>query len=89
MQGTESLMNDFPHARTDGLSDKDLDELTLIASTSLQQGESILDLRAVGIDKVQINVGIILSKRAGSGRRIEVERIDGVWTVLGVRGWFA
>ena len=82
-------MSDFLHANTDGIPDDDMNRITQIASRYVQQGESVLEIRAIGIDKVQIDVGIIINKKAGSGRKIAVERVAGNWTVTDVQGWIA
>ena len=82
-------MNDFFHPNTDGMSEDDLNKLKRIASTYLQEGESIIEIRATGIYRVEMNVGIIINKKAGCGRKISVERIAGNWTEVDVRGWIA
>ncbi len=74
---------------TDSMSNDDMNNIAQIASAHLRQGESVLEIRAIGVDEAQVNVGFIINKRTGSGRRIAVERIARVWTVMDVRGWFA
>ena len=80
-------MSEFTLVNTDCLSKDDLDKLTQIASTYLQQGESVLEIRAFGVNDVRIDVGVIVNRRAGSGRKIAVERNEGIWAVKGIKGW--
>ena len=82
-------MSDFLHANTNDLSDADLNKITQIASTHLKQGESVLEIRLIGVDRVQIDVGIIINKKSGSGRKIVVEKNAETWTVVDVQGWIA
>lgn len=82
-------MNDFLHGNLDGMSSDDRNQFTEIASTYLLPGESILEITKIGIEKVQINVGIVMNRRAGTGRKIVVERVAGDWTVTDVQGWIA
>jgi hypothetical protein len=80
-------MSKFELVNTDCLSKDDIDKLTQIASTYLQQGESVLEIRAFGANEVRIDVGIIVNRRAGSGRKITVERNVGIWAVKVIKGW--
>ena len=82
-------MSDFLHPNTNSLSGDDITRLTQIASTYARKDESILEIRSIGVDKVQIDVGIIINKKAGSGRKITVEKIAGKWTKADVQGWIA
>ncbi len=82
-------MNDFPHDRTDDVSKDDKESITQLASNYLQEGESLLDIRVTGRDSLQVNIGIIISKKAGSGRKLTVENVEGHWTVTDVRWWIA
>ncbi len=82
-------MSDIFHSNTHGISDDDMDMLMQIASAHLRQGEDIFEIRRIGADKVKIDVGIIINKKAGSGRTVSVEKIAGNWTVMEVQGWIA
>ncbi len=80
-------MNDFLHGSTCGIPADDLLSVTELASTYLQEGESILEIRATESDRLQVDIGIVINKRAGSGRKLTVEKAAGNWTVTDVRGW--
>ena len=82
-------MNDFSQRKTHDLSSDDTNRLTEITSNFLLPGESILEIRAIGIDKAQIDVGIVINLRSGTGRWIALERSTGDWTVTDVKGWIA
>jgi len=82
-------MNDFLYANTYGMPDDDMQSVTQLASTYLQKGESILEIRATGSDRLQVDVGIIINKKAGSGRKLTVEKVQGNWTVTDVNWWMA
>ena len=71
------------------MSEDDLSSLEQIASTYMREGESIIEIRATGIDKVEMDVGIIINKKSGSGRKIAIERVAGNWTEIGIQGWIA
>lgn len=80
-------MSEFALVNTDCLSEDDIDKLTQIASTYLQRGESILEIRALGVNEVRIDVGVIINRRAGSGRKITVERKEDIWAEKSIKGW--
>ncbi|GAA4441535.1 hypothetical protein GCM10023155_47410 [Bremerella cremea] len=80
-------MSEFSQVNTDCLSDDDINALRQIASTYLQQGESVLQIRAFGVNEVRIDIGIVVNRRAGSGRKITVERNEGRWDVKDIKGW--
>ena len=80
-------MKEYSQVNTDCLSGDDINKLTQIASTYLRQGESVLEIRAFGVNEVRIDVGVIVNRRAGSGRKITVERSAGNWAVKDIKGW--
>ncbi len=80
-------MSEFSQINTDCLSEDDINKLTQIASTYLQQRESVLEIRAFGVNEVRMNIGVIINRRAGSGSKITVERNEGSWTVKDIKGW--
>lgn len=82
-------MSEFALVNTDCLSGDDIDKLIQIASTYLQRGESVLEIMALGVNEVRIDVGVIINRRAGSGRKITFERKEGIWAVKGIKGWIA
>lgn len=82
-------MSDFRHNNTGSLSEDDWNTVEQIVAAYLQPGESVLEVRAIGADKLEINVGLIIHKKSGSGRKVVVEKASGAWTVTGVQGWIA
>ena len=82
-------MTDSPDANTAGLSDGDLDRIKQIARDHLQGGESILHIRGIGENKAEINVGIIINRKSGSGRKIRIEKNAEDWSVTEIQGWMA
>lgn len=82
-------MSDFFHANTNDLSNDDINELIQIASTHRLEGEEVIEIRKTGTDEVQINVGTLVNRRSGSGRKITAARIVETWTVMKVEGWIA
>lgn len=82
-------MNDFLHASTCGMPEDDLQRVTELATTYLKDGESILEIRVIQSDRLQVNIGIVINKKAGSGRKLTVEKTAGKWAVADVRWWVA